>query len=276
MTAAAVKSKSRLSWLRPPKSDPDGMMSLADHLRELRYRVIVSVLGLVLASTFAAFFYDQLYLVMMRPYLQAAAMLKESNPELTTTTVISGVTAPFQLAILVCVVAGLVLSSPLWMYQLWAYIAPALLTKEKKYALGFLAAAIPLFLSGVLIGYLILPQGISVLLAFTPDTVPVTNLLDVQEFLKLTLQLMVIFGLGFLMPVVVVGANMMGVLKAESLKKARTYVIFGLFVFGAAATPSTDPFSMLALSLPMIALYLIAEVICRVHDRRKARAEAEA
>ncbi len=276
MTATAVKSKSRLSWLRPPKSDPDGMMSLADHLRELRYRVVVSVFGLVVMSTLAAFFYDQLYLVMMRPYLQAAAMLKETNPELTTTTVISGVTAPFQLAILVCVVAGLVLSSPLWMYQLWAYIAPALLAKEKKYALGFLAAAIPLFLAGVLIGYLILPQGISVLLAFTPDTVPVTNLLDVQEFLKLTLQLMVIFGLGFLMPVVVVGANMMGVLKAEQLKKARTYVIFGLFVFGAAATPSTDPFSMLALSLPMIALYLIAEVICRVHDRRKARAEAEA
>jgi sec-independent protein translocase protein TatC len=276
VTASAVKSKLRLSWLRPPKSDPEGMMSLADHLRELRYRVIVAVTGVVLASVAAAFFYDQLYLVMMRPYLQAVGMLKESNPELTATTVITGVTAPFQLAILVCAVAGLVLSSPLWMYQLWAYIAPALLTKEKKYALGFLAAGIPLFLSGVFVGYLILPQGISVLLAFTPDTVPVTNLLDVQDFLKLTLQLMVIFGLGFLMPVVVVGANLMGVVKAAQLKKARTYVIFGLFVFGAAATPSTDPFSMLALSLPMIALYLIAEVICRVHDRRKAAAEAVA
>ena len=252
------------------------MMSLADHLRELRYRVIVSVFGLVVAGTLAAFFYDQLYLVMMRPYLQAAAMLKQSNPELTTTTVISGVAAPFQLAILVCAMAGLMLSAPVWMYQLWAYIAPALLAKEKKYALGFLATAIPLFLAGVVVGYLILPQGISVLLAFTPDTVPVTNLLDVQEFLKLTLQLMVIFGLGFLMPVVVVVANLMGVLKAAQLKKARTYVIFGLFVFGAAATPSTDPFSMLALSLPMIVLYLIAEVICRVHDRRRARAETVA
>jgi len=128
----------------------------------------------------------------------------------------------------------------------------------------------------VLIGYYILPQGISVLLAFTPSTVPVTNLLEVDAFLKLTLQMMVVFGLGFLMPVVVVGANMMGVLSAAQLKKSRTYVIFGLFVFGAVATPSTDPFSMLALSLPMIALYLVAEVICRVHDRRKAGAEAVA
>ncbi len=276
MTAAAVKPKQRLSWLRPPKSDPDGMMSLADHLRELRYRVIVAVFALVVLSIVAAFFYDQLYLVLMHPYLQAAEMLKASHPEITTTPVISGVTAPFTLALEVSIVAGLVLSSPIWIYQLWAYIAPALLTKEKKYALAFLGAAVPLFLLGVLIGYYILPQGISVLIAFTPDTVPVTNLLDIKDFLKLTLQMMVIFGLGFLMPVVVVGANMMGVLTAEQLKKARTYVIFGLFVFGAAATPSTDPFSMLALALPMVALYLIAEVICRVHDRRKARAEAVA
>jgi sec-independent protein translocase protein TatC len=276
VTATATKPKTRFSWLRPPKADPEGMMSLADHLRELRYRAIVSVLGIILFSGLAAFFYDQLYLVLMRPYLQAVDMLKQSNPALTATTVISGVTAPFQLALQVCVVAGLVLSSPIWLYQLWAYIAPALLAKEKKYALAFLGAAIPLFLLGVLIGYYILPQGISVLLAFTPSTVPVTNLLDVQDFLKLTLQLMVVFGLGFLMPVVVVGANMMGVLSAAQLKKSRTYVIFGLFVFGAVATPSTDPFSMLALSLPMIALYLIAEVICRVHDRRKAGAEAVA
>jgi sec-independent protein translocase protein TatC len=276
VTATTVKPKSRLAWLKPPKADPEGMMSLADHLRELRYRVVVAVFGLLVTSTFAAFFYNQLYLVLMRPYLQAAQMLKDSNPELTTTPVISGVTTPFTLAIQVCVVAGLVLSSPIWLYQLWAYIAPALLAKEKKYALGFLAAAIPLFLLGVLIGYFILPQGISVLLAFTPSTVPVTNLLEVDAFLKLTLQMMVIFGLGFLMPVVVVGANMMGVLSAAQLKKARTYVIFGMFVFGAAATPSTDPFSMLALSLPMVALYMIAEVICRIHDRRKAGAEAVA
>ena len=102
-----------------------------------------------------------------------------------------------------------------------------------------------------------------------------TNLLDINEFLKLTLQLMVVFGLGFLMPVVVVGANMVGVVSAKQLAKARTYVVFGTFVFGAAATPSSDPFSMLALALPMTALYLVAEVICHVHDRRKAKAVEE-
>ncbi|MEE9965277.1 MAG: twin-arginine translocase subunit TatC [Propionicimonas sp.] len=250
-------------------------MTLADHLRELRYRLIVSASGIVVASAVSAIWYEQLYYFMMRPYLVAMEMLKQSNPNLNPTTVISGVTAPFMLILQIAMVAGLILSSPLWLYQLWAYISPALLTKERKYALGFLGAAIPLFLMGVVVGYLILPQGISVLLAFTPDSVPATNLLDVTDFLKLTLQLMVVFGLGFLMPVVIVAANMMGVVTAAQLAKARVYVIFGTFIFGAAATPSTDPFSMLALALPMAVLFLIAEAICHVHDRRKARSAAE-
>jgi sec-independent protein translocase protein TatC len=270
-----AKGKLRFSWLRPPKPTPGGVMTLADHLRELRYRMLVSALAIILAAVASGIWYQELYLVMMRPYLQATQMLHQSNPNLNPTTVISGITAPFMLIMQIALVAGLVLSSPIWLYQLWAYIAPALLAKERRYALGFLGAAIPLFLLGVVIGYVILPQGIAVLLAFTPSTVPVTNLLDINDFLKLTLQLMVVFGLGFLMPVVVVGANMVGVVSAEQLAKARTYVIFGTFVFGAAATPSSDPFSMLALALPMTALYLVAEVICHVHDRRKAKAGEE-
>lgn len=249
-------------------------MSLADHLRELRYRLIVAVLAIGVASGLSAIFYDQLYLVLMRPYLMAMEMLKASNPNLTTSAVISGVGTPLMLAMQICLVAGLVLASPVWLYQLWAYIVPALMTKEKRYALAFIGAALPLFLLGVAVGYLILPQGIAVLLSFTPSSVPVTNLLDVNDFLKLTLQLMVVFGLGFLMPVVVVGANLIGAVSHAQLAKARSYVIFGTFIFGAAATPSTDPFSMLALAVPMAVLYLIAELICWFHDRRKARAEA--
>ncbi len=271
-----AKGKRLLAWFRPPAKTVGAVMTLADHLRELRYRLIVSALAITVGSIASGIWYEQLYLVMMRPYLVAIEMLKQSNPNLTPTTVISGVTAPFMLILQIALVAGLVLSSPIWLYQLWAYISPALMVKEKKYAMAFLGAAIPLFLAGVVVGYYILPQGISVMLALTPSTVPATNLLDVTEFLKLTLQLMVVFGLGFLMPVVVVGANLIGAVSAKQLAKARTYVIFGTFVFGAAATPSTDPFSMLALALPMTLLYLIAEVICQLHDRRKAKAQAQA
>jgi sec-independent protein translocase protein TatC len=269
----AEGKRRRFAWLRPPEAGPGGTMSLGDHLREVRYRLIVSVVAIIVASLLAAIWYDALYQVMLRPYLLAVDMLKESNPNLTPTTVITGVAEPLIMAMKVCVVAGVVLSSPVWLYQIWAFIVPALLAKEKKYALGFLSAATPLFLLGVLIGYFIMPQGISVLLAFTPSSVPVTNLIDVQAFLELMLRLMIVFGLGFLIPVFVVGLNMVGVLKAKQLAKVRTYVVFGIFVFGAAATPSTDPFSMLALAIPMTVLYLGAEVICRVNDRRKAKAE---
>ena len=163
------------------------------------------------------------------------------------------------------------ISSPVWLYQLWAFIVPALLAKEKKWAMIFIAPRCRCSCSASGRLPTCLPQGISVLLSFTPSSVPVTNLLDVNDFLKLTLQLMIIFGVGFLMPVVVVGLNLVGVVTAKQLAKVRMYVIFGTFVFGAAATPSTDPFSMLALAVPMTVLYLGAEVVCRMNDRRKAK-----
>lgn len=264
-----------MAWLRPPKAVPGGVMSLADHLRELRYRLIVSVIAIVVFAVLAAVFYDLLYQIMMRPYLQALEMLEKSNPNIDISTVITDVTGPLMLAVKICLVAGLVLASPIWVYQIWAFIVPALLAKEKKWALAFIGAAVPLFLLGVAVGYYIMPQGIVVMLSFTPDSVPVLNLLDVGPFLELMLRLMVIFGLGFLLPVVVVGLNLVGVVKATQLAKVRTYVIFGIFVFGAAATPSSDPFSMLALAIPMTVLYLIAELIARVHDRRVAARQTQ-
>lgn len=249
-------------------------MSLGDHLRELRYRVVFSLVWIVLGMVVVAIFYNQAYLFLAEPWLQARDIISQTNPEISTQMVLSGVTAPLTLALKICGVGGLVLASPIWLYQVWAYIAPALLVKEKRWALIFLSVALPLFLAGVAVGYLILPQGISVLMAFTPQSVPITNLIEIDKFLELMLQLMVVFGLGFLMPVVVVGANLAGVLKAKQLAKARTYVIFGCFVFGAAATPSTDPFSMLALAVPMSLLFVVAEVICRFNDKRRDRRAA--
>lgn len=249
-------------------------MSLGDHLRELRYRVVFSLVWIVLGMVVVAIFYNQAYLFLAEPWLQARDIISATNPEISTQMVLSGVTAPLTLALKICGVGGLVLASPIWLYQIWAYIVPALVAKEKRWALIFLSVALPLFLAGVAVGYLILPQGISVLMAFTPQSVPITNLIEIDKFLELMLQLMVVFGLGFLMPVVVVGANLVGVLKAKQLAKARTYVIFGCFVFGAAATPSTDPFSMLALAVPMSLLFIVAEVICRFNDKRRDRRAA--
>ncbi|WP_040161024.1 twin-arginine translocase subunit TatC [Nigerium massiliense] len=256
-------------WLKPPKVPADGVMSLADHLRELRYRLILSMVVIVLGMVGCAFFYNQLVSLLMQPWGMAVQLLKGVKPDLDVQVIMNGVTSPLFLALKMIAVAGLVVTCPVWLYQVWAYIAPALLAKEKRYALYFLLAAIPLFLFGVAVGYIVLPQGITVMLAFTPDNIAgLTNLLEVGDFLNLMLQLMLVFGLGFLMPVVVVALNLMGVVSAAALKKARSYVMFGCFVFGAAATPGGDPFSMLALAIPMTLLFLIAEGICYAHDRR--------
>ena len=161
------------------------------------------------------------------------------------------------------------LSGPVWLYQLWAFIVPGLLAKEKKWALIFIGIASPLFFLGVATAYYVLPKAIAVLLGFTAEGV--ANLQDINTFLSFMLRLMVVFGIAYLIPLLVLMLNIVGVVKASQLAKYRTLVIFGTFVFGAVATPSTDPFSMLALALPMSLLFLVAEVIAHILDRRKAK-----
>ena len=146
---------------------------------------------------------------------------------------------------------------------------PGLLAKEKKWALIFIGTATPLFALGVATAYFVLPKAIAVLLSFTAEGV--TNLQNINTFLSFMLRLMVVFGIAYLIPLLVLMLNIVGVVKARQLAKYRTLVIFGTFVFGAVATPSTDPFSMLALALPMTVLFLAAEVIAHILDRRKSR-----
>jgi sec-independent protein translocase protein TatC len=258
-----------LKWLKPPPLPPDGSMTLFEHLRELRYRLVVASLAIILATILAAFFYDPLLNLLTAPYQRGIDDLKASNPEAVTELVNNNLTSPLKLAVQVCLVAGLVLSGPVWLYQLWAFIVPGLLAKEKKWALIFIGLASPLFAAGVATAYYVLPKAIAVLLSFTAEGV--TNLQDINLFLSFMLRLMVVFGIAYLIPLLVLMLNIVGVIKASQLAKYRTLVIFGTFVFGAVATPSTDPFSMLALALPMTLLFLAAEAIAHVLDRRKAR-----
>ncbi len=251
-------------------------MTLFEHLAELRYRLVVAVLWIVVATIVCALFYEPLYNVFLQPFNTASEQLLARRPDSEIQAVNIGVTTPVILALKIVGVAGLVVSAPLWLYQVWAFLAPGLLAKEKKWAILFLAAATPLFLSGVAVGYWVLPKGIEVMLGFTPESVPVANLLDLQYFLSFLIRLMLVFGLAFLLPVVVVTLNLVGVVRAKQLASVRPFIIFGIFVFGAVATPSTDPFSMLALALPMLFLYIIAEVICHVNDRARRRRDPNA
>lgn len=261
----------KLGWLKAPTVPDDGVMSLADHLRELRYRLIVSVIAIAVGVIVCAIFYMPLFTFLLGPWATATEILKGIRPNLEVTAVLSGVTAPLILALMVCAVGGLVLMSPVWLYQVWAYIAPALLSREKRYAMLFLLAAVPLFLAGVVLGYFIAPQAFAIMLGFTPDMFEIQNLVPVDTFLTLMLQLMLVFGAGFLLPVIVVTLNFVGIVSGQALKGARRYVLFGCAVFAAAATPGGDPFSMLGLAIPMMILFLLAEAICHSNDKRRAK-----
>jgi sec-independent protein translocase protein TatC len=266
-------SGARRVWtvLKPPPATPDGTMSLYDHLRELRYRVIISALAVVVTASLAAFFYRDILNLVMWPWRSALVDLTAANPDVATQVVNREISGPFMLALKVSAVAGLMLACPVWLYQLWKFVVPALLDKEKRYARSFLVSAIPLFLLGCVVGYFVLPKGISVMLQFTPDGMGIVNQLDLNTFLQLELLLILLFGVSFLLPVILVMLNLAGVVTGAQLAKARTFAIFGCFVFGAIATPSTDPFSMTALALPMAIMYVAAEWICRRNDRAKAK-----
>ncbi|WP_051215513.1 twin-arginine translocase subunit TatC [Granulicoccus phenolivorans] len=265
--SALKRRLGKFGWLLPPDVPPDGTMTLTEHLKELRYRVIAAVIAVIIGMLFCGLFFDSLYNWLQQPYNVAAADLAQTRPGTHTQIVNIGVTAPFMLAMKVVGIAGLVVSSPLWLYQLWAFIAPGLLRQEKKWALLFVGSSVPLFAAGVWVGYLVMPKGIEMMLSFTPESAQVTNMLDLPYFLDFLVRVMLVFGVSFLLPVVIVVLNMVGVVRAEQLSKVRSYAIFGCFVFGAIATPSTDPFSMIALSLPMSVLYVIAEFICRAREK---------
>ena len=261
----------RFAWLRPPTFDDSGAMSLWDHLREIRYRLVISVIAILVLFIVAFIFYVPIVELILRPYEIAASNIRARDPSANIQVVNSGVAAPMILALKAAGLAAVIAACPVWLYQLWAFVVPGLLKKEKKIAGLFLLSAIPLFLTGVVVGYLILPKAFEFMLGFTVAEAGVANLQDLNDFLALEMRMLLVFGAAFLLPVVIVMLNLLGVLKSHALRKARTFAIFGCFIFGAVATPSGDPFSMLALSLPMVIMYVVSELICSRREKRSLK-----
>jgi len=244
----------------------DGRMALGDHLRELRARLLRSVLVLTIALVAAFFFYDRLLALVMDPYQAAVRQLDPSTKTLAT---INGVGGPLLFQLKLCAVAAVVVSSPYWLYQIWAFIVPGLHPHEKRWTRLFAAVAGPLFIVGVGVGYYVLPKGLEVLIGFTP--IDLTNLVDFGEYFSFMTRMLLVFGVAFEIPLFVVLLNLAGVVSGRTLGNYRPWIIIGTFVFAAVATPSTDPFSMLMLAIPMTALFIVSEMIARLVDRRRNR-----
>lgn len=245
-------------------------MPLVEHLRELRRRLVIATLAILVGTIIGWYIYPQAFDFLKQPYVDGIQPLLERKGFKASLVLNGGVGSAFSFRLKLSLAIGLVLSSPIWLAQLWGFILPALHHNEKRWAFLLTATGAPLFAGGVTVGYLVLPKGIQVLISFAPSSVNV--LLSLGDYLNFVIRTVLVFGVAAEIPLVVVMLNRLGIVSARQLARARPWTIIGIFVFAAVATPSTDPLTMLFLALPMTVLYLVSEVIAKLTDRRKARA----
>jgi sec-independent protein translocase protein TatC len=242
------------------RRNPEGRMALREHLRELRNRLFKACIGLVLGAVAGWFLYD--------PVLEA---LSEPLFELERQELLSvnfgTVAQPFDLKIKISFFIGVIVSSPVWIYQLWAFVTPGLTRRERRYALGFVAAAVPLFVGGAYLAFRAIPNFVRFLVSFSPDGF--SNIIDAQVYLGFIMRVILTFGLSFLVPVVLVGLNVIGLVSGRGILKAWRWVVVAAFTFAALATPTPDVLSMFMLALPLLLLFGVAIGVCLLNDRRR-------
>jgi len=251
--------------------DEGGRMTLADHLRELRGRLLVSAGAILLGAVVGLVFYQQILGWIIGPFSDALVALKETRG-LDATINFDSIADPFTVPLRIALITGLVIGAPVWIYQLWAFIVPGLYRQERRWAAAVLLTATPLFIAGVVLCFTLLPKGLVIILGFTPEDV--SNYVSFSVYFTFITRLALVFGVAFLLPVFVVLLNAVGVLTGQALADARRWIVMGIFVFAAVGTPTGDPFTMLALAVPMWVLFELAVLLCRLRDRRRARAEA--
>jgi sec-independent protein translocase protein TatC len=245
-------------------------MPLTDHLRELRSRLVKSGLAIAIGMVIGWVYYAQLFAWLSEPF---ESVVEQSAGEgRTVTLALTGVADPFVLQMQVAAVAGVVLSAPVWLYQLWRFVTPGLHRNERRWALGFAAIATPLFGAGVLLAYIVLPFGLQILFGFTPAGVE--NIVSVDRYLSFFLRTILVFGVGFLLPLMLVLLNFAGILSGARLISWWRWIIFAVFIFSAVATPTGDPINLLLLAGPLMLLVVIAVGVCVLNDRRRARKRA--
>jgi sec-independent protein translocase protein TatC len=242
-----------------------GTMPLLDHLRELRKRIIRAAFFILIFSILGFVYYNQIITTLAEPVCDLK-LAQSSGSNNCGSLFISGVLGPLNLQVKVAFLTGVIVSAPFWLYQLWAFIAPALHRKERRKSVLFIIAATPFFTLGAALAYYILPIAIRVLFGFTPDSL--NNLVRFDDYLSFVLRIILIFGLAFELPVFLVSLNLI-VLTGRAILKPWRFAIFGITVFVAAFSPTADPLSMAALALPLIVFYFGAGGIALLVDKKR-------
>ncbi len=241
-------------------------MSLGEHLTELRNRLVWCALTIVALSVVGWFIYPWVFEYLQHPFVEARRLgLKAS---INFNGVGKGLSAQLAMSAYI----GLILSSPMIIFQIWRFVTPGLHKNERRYTLGFFGSAVPLFFIGCTAGYFMMNKAVPILMEFTPKIEGVQQIIDYSDYLTLLVRTVLAFGIAFTLPVVLVLLNFLGILPGRSMLKAWRWVTLVCFAFTAIMVPTPDPFTMIFMALPMVALYFAAVAISIVHDRRRAKA----
>lgn len=264
---------------RSRRHNPDGTMTLRDHIYELRHRLGLAILFILLGGVLGFIWFGtnvgpipSLGDILTGPYCALPVGVRfqpGDHCQLLQTQPFEAFLIQFKVGVAV----GAVVTAPLWLHQVWAFITPGLYARERRFALTFVAAGSVLFVFGAVLAYLVVPKGLAVLVSFGGDNF--ITALAANDYISFVLIMLLIFGACFELPLLVVMLNMVGVLPYANLKRWRRGILFAVFVFAAFATPGTDPISMIALALALSVLLELATQIARIHDKRKARREGD-
>ncbi|ALQ30797.1 preprotein translocase subunit TatC [Arthrobacter sp. YC-RL1] len=249
---------------KPPRTkkkrvkNDEGRMSLKEHLVEARNRLFKSLIALALGTIAGFFLYDQLLALIIAPVNAAGGAVN-----------FTAVMSPFDIMIKVALFVGLVISSPVWIYQIWAFIVPGLKKKERRMSMAFAAVAVPLFLFGVSMAYFILPFALHFFIGLTPVNSEI--LVTVDSYLPFVFRLLLAFGLAMLVPVLMVGLNMVGVLSSKVILKNWRITVFLIALVAAMAAPGGDAITMFALAGPLFVTFAAATLFCYINDKKRAK-----
>ncbi len=244
---------------------PAGEMTLVEHLTELRTRLIISVVAVGIGMLIVFIFYDTVFDWLVHPY---CATSKDGECRLLQTDPLEG----FGVRIKIAGYGGIALAMPVLLWQIWRFVSPGLYRNEKRYALPFVGSALVLFALGAGLAYWTMPKALDWLADIGGDNLE--QFYSPAKYFRLITYMMLAFGVGFEFPILLVFLILAGIMQVDTLRRGRRYAWVAITVIVAIITPSGDPYSMLALSVPMVLFYEIAVLVGRLIERRRAAAEA--
>lgn len=244
---------------------PTRMLTLQSHLRELRRRILLICLALVIGFVIGFLLSDPLWAAIQAPIQK----IGEKHSQLASVN-FPTISAAFDLRIQLAITLAVIITAPFWLYQLLAFVVPGLLTRERRYLFAFLGVAVPLFLAGCFAGWWVTPHIVEVMLGFVPSNS--SALIDAKTLFEFVLKLMLAIGVAFVLPAFLVILNMIGLLSGASILRSWRWAIVAITAFTALATPAADVLSMFLLAIPLCLLFFAACGIALLHDRRAAKA----